>query len=128
LFELKPYDEHRRNSLFGSRNARLHTKAFTVDGRLGFVGSMNFDPRSESLNTEMGVIFEHEALVREIRKIFAGETSPQRSYRIRLERGHIVWQDGTADAVTILRDEPEAAAGRKLLARLIAFLPIESQL
>lgn len=128
LFELKPYDERRRNSLFGSRSARLHTKAFTVDDRLGFVGSMNFDPRSESLNTEMGVVFEHEGLVREIRKIFANETSPQKSYRIGLDRGHVIWQDGAPGAVTILRDEPEAALGRKLLARLIAFLPIESQL
>jgi putative cardiolipin synthase len=128
LFELKPYDEHRRHSLFGSRSARLHTKAFTVDDRLGFVGSMNFDPRSESLNTEMGVVFEHAGLVREIRDIFAKETSSQRSYRIGLDRGRLIWQDGTAGAVTILRDEPEAALGRKMLARLIAFLPIESQL
>lgn len=129
LFELKPYDEHHRHSLFGSRNARLHTKAFTVDDRLGFVGSMNFDPRSVSLNTEMGVIFEHEGLVREIRKIFASETSLRKSYRIGLERGRIVWQDGEeAGVAKILRDEPEAAPGRKLLARLIAILPIESQL
>jgi putative cardiolipin synthase len=128
LFELKPYDEHRRNSLFGSRSARLHTKAFTVDDRVGFVGSMNFDPRSKSLNTEMGVVFEHAELVREIREIFAKETSSQRSYRIGLDRGRLIWQDGAAGAVTILRDEPEAAFGRKILARLIAFLPIESQL
>jgi putative cardiolipin synthase len=128
LFELKPYDVRRRNSLFGSRSARLHTKAFTVDDRLGFVGSMNFDPRSESLNTEMGVIFEHADLVREIREIFASETSLQRSYRIGLERGRILWQDGAPGAVTILRDEPEAALGRRLLARIIALLPIESQL
>jgi putative cardiolipin synthase len=128
LFELKPYDVRRRNSLFGSRSARLHTKAFTVDDRLGFVGSMNFDPRSESLNTEMGVIFEHADLVREIREVFASETSLQRSYRIGLERGRILWQDGAPGAVTILRDEPEAALGRRLLARIIALLPIESQL
>ena len=45
-----------------------------------------------------------------------------------LERGRILWQDGAPGAVTIFRDEPEAALGRKLLARLIALLPIESQL
>ncbi len=63
-------------SLFGSRGASLHTKAFTVDDGTGFVGSFNFDPRSASLNTEMGVIFEHEALAGEMRR-----SSPARRSR-----------------------------------------------
>ena len=29
----------------------LHTKAFVLDGRKSFVGSMNFDPRSWAINT-----------------------------------------------------------------------------
>jgi putative cardiolipin synthase len=128
LFELKPYDERRRNSLFGSRSASLHTKAFTIDDRLGFVGSMNFDPRSASLNTEMGVVFEHDGLVRQIRDIFADETSPQKSYRVRIESGEIVWQDGSSDGIRTWRDEPGAGIGRRLMATLISFLPIESQL
>jgi cardiolipin synthase C len=128
LFELKPYDERRRNSLFGSSSASLHTKAFTVDSRSGFVGSMNFDPRSRSLNTEMGVVFEDGDLVRQMREIFADETSPQKSYRIRVENGEIVWQDEGRGAIRTLRDEPEASAGRRLVATIIAFLPIESQL
>ena len=34
----------------------LHAKTAVVDGTSAFVGSYNFDPRSESLNTETGVI------------------------------------------------------------------------
>lgn len=34
----------------------LHAKTAVVDGTIAFVGSYNFDPRSESLNTETGVI------------------------------------------------------------------------
>lgn len=40
--------------MFESSGASLHTKAFTVDGRHGFIGSMNFDPRSVSLSSECG--------------------------------------------------------------------------
>ncbi|HWB13277.1 MAG TPA: phosphatidylserine/phosphatidylglycerophosphate/cardiolipin synthase family protein [Pirellulales bacterium] len=34
----------------------LHAKSAVVDGQIAFVGSYNFDPRSQSLNTETGVI------------------------------------------------------------------------
>src|SRR5690606_31273368 len=128
LFELKPYDDRSDTSLFGSSGASLHTKAFTVDNRAAFVGSMNFDPRSISLNSEMGILYEHEALVAEIRAIFAEETSAQASYRVRLENGAIVWQDGAEGGGEILRAEPEAGFWRRVAATIIGWLPIESQL
>lgn len=128
LFELKPYDGRSRVSLFGSSSASLHTKAFVVDGRAGFIGSLNFDPRSVSLNTEMGVLFEDDDLARQVKDIFVDMTSPQQSYRILVENGEIVWQDQAAGAVRILREEPEASFWRRLAATVIGFLPIESQL
>lgn len=42
----------------------LHAKTAVVDGAAAFIGSYNFDPRSESLNTETGVIV-HDAAVAE---------------------------------------------------------------
>jgi putative cardiolipin synthase len=128
LFELKPYDDHSDVSLFGSSSASLHTKAFTVDDRVGFIGSMNFDPRSASLNSEMGIAFEHGGLVRQVRAIFADETSPQKSYRVGIEDGKIIWQDHAAEPVRIFRKEPEAGIWRRLTATIIGFLPIQSQL
>jgi cardiolipin synthase C len=128
LFELKPYDDHSDVSLFGSSSASLHTKAFTVDDRAGFIGSMNFDPRSVSLNSEMGVVFEHGGLVRQVREVFANETSPQKSYRVGIEDGEIIWQDHAAEPVRILPEEPEAGIWRRLTATIIGLLPIQSQL
>ncbi len=128
LFELKPYDERSDNSLFGSSSASLHTKAFTVDDRAGFIGSMNFDPRSVSLNSEMGVFFEHGDLVAEVREVFAEQTSPENSYRVHIDDGEIVWQDRSAGADRTLREEPEAGLWRRLTATIIGLLPIESQL
>jgi putative cardiolipin synthase len=128
LFELKPYDHHSEASLFGSSSASLHTKAFTVDDRAGFIGSMNFDPRSVSLNSEMGLVFEHRDLVRQVRAIFGDETSPQKSYRVGLEDGEIIWQDHAAEPVWIWREEPQAGIWRRLTATIIGYLPIQSQL
>lgn len=128
LFELKPYDDRADISLFGSSGASLHTKAFTVDDRLGFVGSMNFDPRSISLNSEMGVVFEDGALVRQVRRIFAEETAPEKSYSLHLDDGKIVWRDRSAGVVRTLSEEPEAGFWRRLTATIIGILPIESQL
>jgi len=128
LFELKPYDNESDVSLFGSGGASLHTKAFTVDGRSGFIGSMNFDPRSVSLNSEMGVFFEDGRLVGEVRAIFADETAPEKSYRVRIDDGETIWEDRLAGAARTLREEPEAGFWRRLTATIIGFLPIESQL
>ena len=128
LFELKPYERRSDVSLFGSSSASLHTKAFTVDGRRGFIGSMNFDPRSVSLNAEMGVIFEHGELVAKVREIFADETSPLKSYRLRVEEGRLVWHDQAAGAPRILRGEPQAGIWRRLAATVVGLLPIQSQL
>jgi phosphatidylserine/phosphatidylglycerophosphate/cardiolipin synthase-like enzyme len=40
----------------------LHAKSAVVDGTIAFVGSYNFDPRSQSLNTETGIIVRDAAV------------------------------------------------------------------
>jgi putative cardiolipin synthase len=129
LFELKPYAQRSEISLFGSGGASLHTKAFTVDGRSGFVGSFNFDPRSASLNTEMGVLFEHHALAEDMRDLFRRETAPQVSYRLYLVDGGTLRWEGEAKGVrTTFDSEPEAGFWRRMVARIVGLLPIRSQL
>jgi cardiolipin synthase C len=124
LFELRARHAVKDISLFGSRGASLHTKAFVVDGVAGFVGTFNFDPRSVSLNTEMGVLFEHADLAREMQAVFSEETAPKRSYRVILLDGRLRWagDDAVADR------EPDASLRRRMVARAISLLPVESQL
>jgi len=45
----------------------VHSKSMVVDDRVAFVGSYNLDPRSENLNTEVGLLVEDEAFARELR-------------------------------------------------------------
>ena len=126
LYELRAVSRIRRLSIRGRINAKLHTKAFTIDGSTGFVGSLNFDPRSASLNTEMGVLFSAPALVAEMDRLFAGETAPAVSHALRLDgRGRLLWQGSRGELLT---REPGVSLRRRLLAWLIGLLPLESQL
>lgn len=128
LFELKSRTTQRDISLFGSSGASLHTKAFTVDRTVGFIGSFNFDPRSASLNTEMGVLFHHQGLAREVSSIFADQIGANSSYRLALKENALIWKDGDGIQGRTWHREPEAGFWRRLGARIIGLLPIESQL
>ena len=45
----------------------LHAKSLVVDDRVAFVGSYNLDPRSESLNTEAGLLVEDPVFAHQLR-------------------------------------------------------------
>ena len=45
----------------------LHAKSLVVDDRVAFVGSYNLDPRSENLNTEVGLLIEDESFAQALR-------------------------------------------------------------
>lgn len=129
LWELRPEDQERNFSLRGSSRASLHTKAFAADGHVGFIGSMNLDPRSASLNTEMGVLFDSEALVGKMGAVWRRDTAPARSYEVHLAPGGGLEWSASRDGETVRYDrEPETSLLRRLTARIIGMLPLESQL
>ncbi|MBR0642298.1 phospholipase D family protein [Plastoroseomonas hellenica] len=126
IFELKRSEE-KTAGVFGSRGASLHTKAIVVDDGPVFVGSFNLDPRSANLNTEMGVLVRHPALARLIRWHHRRLTGGARSWRVRLTpAGRLAWDDGVT--VRYGPTEPDASVKRQALARVLRWLPIESQL
>ena len=127
LYELKPHGAVGA-SLFGSSGASLHTKAYVADGRHGFIGSFNLDPRSMNLNTEMGLLFEHPGAAAELEALYATKTSASTSYRLALEDGALRWHDDAAQPPVTWEREPEAGAWQRAAARVIGWLPVESQL
>ena len=127
LFELMPRGRQ-QHSLFGSSGASLHTKAVLVDEDRGFVGSMNLDPRSVNLNTEMGVVFRDRALTDDLSEMFNAKAGPRDSYRVELQDGKLRWIDGSEQPARVWTREPEANFGRRAMARVIGWLPVESQL
>ena len=126
LFELRAESAPGRISLFGSSNASLHTKAFTVDERTGFIGSFNFDPRSIALNTEMGVLFDDARLTAEMRREFANHIAPDHSYHLAVRDGTLNWIGEAGSAPEY--NEPGASVWRRFVATVTGLLPLESQL
>jgi putative cardiolipin synthase len=119
----------RQLSVTGSSGASLHTKAMIIDDRWVFVGSMNIDPRSANLNTEMGILVESQELAAQLRTQFDHITGPEMSYRVVLEEHEgLVWYDRVNGKERRLEREPDASVGRRLTVTLLRLVPIESQL
>ena len=59
--------------------AGLHTKALVVDREYVYIGSLNLDPRSIRLNTEMGMIVASPALAEEVAAIAERDMAPANS-------------------------------------------------
>ena len=117
------------SSLFGSSGASLHTKAYVVDDRRGFVGSFNVDPRSIDLNTEMGLFFDDPALGAALRELYVHLSSPDLSYWVHInDEGRLRWLDAAATPPEVLGNEPESTRLQRLLVWFMTWLPIESQL
>jgi len=133
LYEMTPKvvegAARRELSVLGSSGATLHTKAMVIDQRWAFIGSMNIDPRSANLNTEMGVLVDSTELAGQLRRQFDLAISPDLSYRPALEQGNeLVWYDRVKGAERRSEHEPDTSAPERLGVTLLRLLPIESQL
>ena len=129
LYELKARGHGDSGGLFGSSGASLHTKAFVLDDARGFVGSFNLDPRSAYLNTEMGVLFDDPVLAAQLRGEYLRLASPQVSYWVALDtQGRLRWLDRDSHPPGWLTHEPDSALWQRASARVISWLPLESQL
>jgi putative cardiolipin synthase len=96
LHELKPSlaaASEQERSMFGSSGASLHAKSFVIDRERVFVGSLNLDPRSVDLNTELGIIVESRELANVIAEKFEVLVQPLYSYRLKLDPsdGDLLW-------------------------------------
>ena len=73
----------RRNDHLGSPPfLSMHAKSMVVDDEYAFVGSFNFDPRSEDYNTEVGLIVRDPNFALALRRSIERDASPRNSYRI----------------------------------------------
>lgn len=60
----------------------LHAKSLVVDDRIGVVGSHNFDPRSDHLNTESMVVVHDPAFATALRASIVRDMQPQNAWVI----------------------------------------------
>ncbi|TXS95427.1 phospholipase D family protein [Parahaliea maris] len=72
----------------------LHSKTAVVDRRYVFIGSMNFDPRSARINTEMGAFVDSPALAEDMAAIIERDMAPENAWRVQLDaEGELYWQN-----------------------------------
>ncbi len=107
---------------FGSSGASLHAKTFAVDGKRIFIGSFNFDPRSTTLNTEMGLLIDSEAMAMQMHDAFDRQLDGL-AWTVALEDGDLVWRDAAADTET--RREPGSSTLKSVALTVIGWLPVE---
>ena len=111
LYELSPAGVKRnmRLGMFGSTIGRLHAKTAVFDRRQVFIGSMNFDPRSEKHNTEMGIFIDSPPLAREMLRLMDLDKY-QAAYKLRLQpdTDNIQWLTLNDDGEVVHDSEPDA--------------------
>ena len=105
----------------------LHTKAGLIDRRYLFVGSLNLDPRSLDINTEMGVIVHSPGLAELMAERVDDQLGAQ-TWRVTLdERNSLRWSAPIDGVEVVKHSEPEVGLFRKLRAILSSIVP-DSQL
>ncbi len=72
----------------------LHSKTAVVDRRYVFVGSMNLDPRSAKINTEMGAIVDSPALAEEMAAVIERDMSGDNAWHVTFdENDDLQWRN-----------------------------------
>ncbi|MCG5074570.1 phospholipase D family protein [Paraburkholderia tagetis] len=146
LYEFKPTpsgrEDARRMHVMGSRSrASLHAKAYVIDESTVVIGSLNLDPRSANLNTELALAIASPPIAHEVADMFKFATSPKVSYRVSLAtpaqlaslRGTsitspLVWTDEESGMIRTYNLDPGAGFYRNVLTGLFLLLPVDNQL
>ena len=116
---------NRRENLFAASLGRLHAKLAVIDRRWLFVGSMNLDPRSATLNTELGAVIDSPQLAREMIRIIDIDRL-QSAYRLRLLDNGLCcqWLGYEDEKETVLTEEPDTSWWTRLKLMLLRpFVP-----
>lgn len=74
----------------------LHSKCAVADRRYVFIGSMNLDPRSRNINTEMGAMVDSPELAEDLARVIERNMSGENAWHVQMdEKGKITWHSDT---------------------------------
>ncbi|MDE1180943.1 phospholipase D family protein [Paraburkholderia sp.] len=136
LYELKPAtskeSKEKKKLVMGSSKASLHAKTYVFDKSSIFIGSMNLDPRSVTLNTEIGVYCESSALASQVADGLEPKLD-QIAWRLEERpdangKTRIVWIDTADDGTQTELDEPGVSGFKRVGIWFLGLLPLESEL
>lgn len=138
LYELRPdanSDRGNWSALAGNSRASLHTKGLVVDRQELFIGSFNFDPRSNNINTEIGLYVNSPELAAQVAEYMDEGVKLENCYRLEVEKDEeenvdrLVWVtlDESGNEIRYY-SEPDASWWKRIISSVISLLPIEGQL
>ncbi|MGF6805850.1 putative cardiolipin synthase [Paraburkholderia sp. Clong3] len=143
LYEFRSYQETPNVGLVGSRSrASLHAKTYVIDHQILVIGSMNLDPRSANLNTELALVIHSPELANQVAGIFERAIQPDHSYHVTLADAAqlaylrsigaplspLVWTDVENGQTRTYIFDPQAGFYRNALTGLFSLLPVNSEL
>jgi len=123
---------NQKKGSYGSSKASLHAKSFVLDREKVFIGSLNFDPRSVTENTEVGIMVASVEVADTMAKTF-DEMVEMVAFRLELKKDaegyeHIYWHGQENGEKRVWNLEPHTSFWQRLGVSLMSLLPIESQL
>jgi putative cardiolipin synthase len=128
LYEFRPDAEERDHFEapgFGAEHVGLHAKILVIDRRLVFVGTINADPRSMVLNTEVSLVIDSPELATAITAAFEADFLPANSWHVTLDdQDQIQWH--SADGTTSI--QPADSIWQRMGDAFIGILPIDAQM
>ncbi len=114
--------------------ATLHTKTLVFDRRAVFIGSMNLDPRSVDINTEIGLLIHSEELSKQVAAFIEMGMEPDNSYALSLNDKpgsaleRLIWRSEAQGEIVRHYDDPDTNFGQQVRAWFLSLLPLEKQL
>jgi putative cardiolipin synthase len=133
LYELSAtrvaHDKGLELSSAGASRGRLHAKTAVIDRSIVFIGSMNLDPRSDSINTELGIIVRSPELGSEVLHVI-DETLRRNAYRLQIgaDGQGLEWVATEDAGEVVLHDEPDTSFLLKLRTLLLGPFVSEQEL
>jgi putative cardiolipin synthase len=103
----------------------LHKKASVIDRKRVYIGSLNLDPRSMDINTEMAIIVESEELAGQMADLLERDMHPDNAWQVKFDKdGHLIWVNSDE---TVTR-QPAQGAKQRFQDALLNLIPIKDQL
>jgi putative cardiolipin synthase len=137
LHELnKALSKEERNEMkkggIGGSKASLHAKAFVLDRKMVFIGSLNLDPRSIIQNTEIGVVFNSKEIAEYMANGFDAKID-KLAFSLKLEtlskgEERIVWYGVVDGKQQTLYKDPYTSFWKRFGVGFMRLFPIESQI
>ena len=121
--------DHTLRRLLGSSTGRLHAKLGFLDRKTVLVGSMNLDPRSDKINTEIGIVVRSPELASMTLSAFQVDALTG-LYRVQLrpDGAGVRWTAVEADTTEELDIDPDTSLWQRLRLMLLSWFIPESQL